>query len=93
MSDFEKALENINTENKALLRKVTSNDLYQIVYYVTKLSQLDNGFEQQKQELVSLVSEHERNVSRKNEQLNRAIFDICRQLKINNPLISPYSAT
>jgi len=35
-----------------------------------------------------MLTEHEHVVSKKNEQFNKAIFDMCRQLNIPNPLMA-----
>eukprot|EP01016_Furgasonia_blochmanni_P053673 TRINITY_DN8717_c0_g1_i2.p2 TRINITY_DN8717_c0_g1~~TRINITY_DN8717_c0_g1_i2.p2 ORF type:complete len:200 (+),score=58.31 TRINITY_DN8717_c0_g1_i2:65-664(+) len=72
INDFEKALNQTNGEVK-------------IVY--KKIGIIEQTMRAQREELGSLINEHEHVASRKNEQFSKAIFDMCRQLNISNPLL------
>jgi len=71
--DFEKAITSCNNETKILFKKI---------------NYLETAVQKNREELGSMLSEHEHVVSRKNEHINKAIFDMCRQLNISNPLIA-----
>jgi len=49
---------------------------------------LENALSKYREEFSSMLTEHEHVVSKKNEQFNKAIFDMCRQLNIPNPLMA-----
>jgi len=71
--DFEKAITSINNDNKILYKK---------------FGVIEGSLGKTREELGTMIADHEHTVSRKNENFNRAIFDICRQLNISNPLLS-----
>jgi len=70
--DFEKAITSINNDNKVLYKK---------------FAVMEGSLGNTREELGSMINDHEHTVSRKNETLNRAIFEMCRKLNISNPLI------
>lgn len=70
--DFEKAITSINNDNKVLYKK---------------FGVMESSLGKTRDELGSMISDHEHTVSRRNDTLNRAIFEMCRKLNISNPLI------
>jgi len=69
--DFEKAITSINNDNKVLYKKFAI---------------LEGSISKTREELGTMIADHEHVLGKKNENLNQAIYDICRKMNIPNPL-------
>jgi chromosome segregation ATPase len=73
ITDFERALDAIGGDARLLHKKVNT---------------LEGSLSRHRDDISNLLSDQERRFNRRNEQINQAINDICRQTKIAYPLIS-----
>jgi len=47
---------------------------------------LEGSISKTREELGTMIADHEHVLGKKNENLNQAIYDICRKMNIPNPL-------
>jgi len=72
INDMERALDSVGSDVKVLYKK---------------LGTLETIVSRNKEEITTILSENERKMARRNDQVNEAIYDICRQARLNNPLL------
>lgn len=73
INDFERALDAIGGDARLLHKKVNT---------------LEGSLSRHRDDISNLLTDQEKRFNRRNEQINQAINDICRQTKIAYPLIS-----
>jgi len=70
--DFERALDGINSDSKILYKKIAS---------------LEGQVQRTKDDFVASLADNDRRAARRDDKVNQAIYDICRQARLSNPLL------
>lgn len=70
--DFERALDGVNGDTKILYKKIAA---------------LEASIQRTKEDIVGQMNDGERRQARRDDKVNQAIYDICRQARISNPLL------